>query len=85
MPFVEHDEVSQTLAFDGADHSFGIWILPWPSWRANDLLDAHVRDSLLEVVAVDSVAIADQKPRRFVLWERLNNLLRSPFGRRTLG
>ncbi len=81
MPFVEHDNVSQTLAFDGAYYSFGIWILPWRSWRANDFFDAHVRDSLLEEVAVDSVAITNQKPRCFFVRKGLDDLLRSPFGR----
>ena len=84
MPFVVHDNVSQTLAFDGAYYSFGIWILPWRSWRANDFFDAHVRDSLLEEVAVDSVAIVDQKPRCFLIWKGLDGLLCGPLDRKSV-
>ncbi len=82
MSFVKNDDVPKALAFHGAYHSFGIWILPRRSWRANDFFNAHIRDSLLEEVAVDSAAIADQKPRCFLTWKGLDDLLCGPFGRR---
>ncbi len=84
MPFVEHDNVSQTLAFDGAYYSFGIRILPGRSPRTNDFLDAHVCDSCLEIPTVDRIAIADQESWRFVIRKGFDNLLGCPLGRRML-
>ncbi len=81
MSLVEHDDVLKALAFDGAYYSFGIWILPWRSWRANNFFDAHIRDSLLKEVAVDSVAITNQKPRCFLVRKGLDDLLCGPFRR----
>ena len=82
MAFVEHDDVPKALAFDGPDHRLGVWILPWRLWGANDFFDSRVRDSLLEEVAVDSVAITNQKPRCFFVRKGLDDLLRGPFRRR---
>ncbi len=36
-------------------------------------------------MAVDRVTVTNQKPRRFVIRKRLDNLLSSPLGRRMLG
>ena len=57
-------------------------LLPRRSWCANDFFDAHVRDSLLEEVAVDSVAITNQKPRCFLIWKGFDDLLCGPIRRR---
>ena len=81
MSFVENDHVSKALAPDGAENPFGLRILPWRSRCRDNIFDAHVLDSILEVTPVDSVTVTNQKLRRCVVREGLDNLLRSPLGR----
>ena len=82
MSFVEHDDMPKALAFDGTDYPLRVGILPRRSRRADNFFDAHVRDSLLEELTVDSVAITNQKPRCFFVRKGLDDLLRGPFRRR---
>jgi len=56
-------------------------LLPRRSRRADDLFDAHVRDSRSEIPAVDSVAVTNQKRWSSIIRKRLDNLLSSPLGR----
>jgi hypothetical protein len=51
MGLVEYDHPIQTIAAYRTDDSFTIGIFPRRSGRDRDILDAHVPDPLLEVVA----------------------------------
>ncbi len=82
MPFIENNETLKALAPYRADQAFRVRILPGRLRRTEDLFDAHVLDALLESVAVDAIAVADQMFWRFLLRKGLNNLLSGPFGRR---
>ena len=85
MTFVQHDQVIQTFSAYGADHAFAVWILPWRAWCNKDFLDAHAFNSLLEVVTVDAIAIADEKPWGRLVREGVDDLLGGPFGIRIRG
>ena len=80
MNFVQYDQVIQTFSTDGADESFSVGILPGRSWRSGDFVDSHAFDAVLEVVAVDAVAIAREKTWCFLVREGVDDLLRSPLG-----
>ena len=53
----------QALAADGADEAFCIAVLPRTAWRGQDFLQAHALHPLVEVLAVDLVAVAQQVAR----------------------
>ena len=61
MPFAEHDQVIHTFSAHGADDAFAVWILPRRAWCDRDFFDPHVFHAVLEIVAVDAVAIANEK------------------------
>ena len=69
MSLVEYDDVVETFAAYCPDYSLGVRILPGRSWRSDDFFDAHVFHAFTEIVAVDRVAISEQKPRRFIKGE----------------
>ena len=48
----------------------------------DDLFDAHVSNSRLECVSVDSIATTNHKPRRGISGKCLNDLLRGRFSGR---
>ena len=75
MPFVQHDHVVEALPANAADDPFAIGILPGRPWCNRDFFDSHALDTLGEVVAVDSIAVADKKSRRLVEREGINDLL----------
>lgn len=78
MSLIENDDMVKALAAYRAYHSLHVRILPWRSWRRDDFFDTHVLDALAEELAVDPVAIANQKTRRCIIGERLDNLLGRP-------
>ncbi len=57
----------------GADDSLCVRILPRRSSCRDNLVDAHVLDSILEVMAVDRIAVTNQKP-----WLSLPEMLSEP-------
>jgi len=57
-------------------------ILPWRSGSRDHFFDAHVLDSVLEVLPVDRISIAQQEPGGVVIRKGVDNLLSSPFSRR---
>jgi len=61
VDLVQNDHVIKTLPAYGTNHPFAIRVLSGRPWCGQDFLDTHILDSLLEVVAVDAIAIADQK------------------------
>jgi len=80
MGFTQDDHLIQTFTADGADHPFAIRILPGRVWCNQDFFDAHVLDAFLEVVAIDAISIPQEKPRRLLVRECVDNLLGGPFG-----
>jgi len=61
--FVQHDDVVQTFSTECSDDTFGDRVRTWRSNGRCDAVDSHLSGSLAEIVAVDSVAIAQQVPR----------------------
>ena len=80
MPFVDNDDVMETLSADRAYESLTIGILPGRLRRANDFLDTHVLDALAEELTVDAIAISDQQSGRRIVRERSDDLLCRPCG-----
>ena len=81
MAFVEDDHVVETLAPNRADDSLDVRISPRRSGRSDDFLDAHVLDAIVEGLAVDAVAVAEDEPRSLFVRECLEDLLCSPLCR----
>jgi hypothetical protein len=82
MPLVQHDDMIEELSADTAHHALDVRILPRTSWGDEHFLNAHVPHPLPEGVTVDTIAVAQEIPRRFVPWERVYDLLGRPRCRR---
>ena len=80
MSFVEHDQSIQAVLVYAADQSLAIRILPGRTWCNQNFLDIHILDSILEVIAVDAIAISDKKTWCFLVGESIDDLLGGPFG-----
>ena len=65
--FAQHDYVVQAFPADGANDSFSEGILPGRSRRSEDFVDSHTFDAVLEIVAVDAIAIAKEKTWGFLV------------------
>src|SRR3954468_23549924 len=81
-PFIEHDEVIQTLSADAANQALDVSPLPRRTWRSQYLLDAHRSDLIHELIAEDTVTIAQQIVRRSFPRERFPKLVSRPLSRR---
>lgn len=53
-------------------------VLPRASRRSENFLDAHAFDAAADFLAIDAVAVANEKPWRRIEGERLAELLRNP-------
>ena len=80
MPFIQHDDVVETLSPYGADDPFAVRILPGRAWCDRDFFDSHVLDAVLEIITVDAIAITDKKTRGFFVRKGVDDLLGRPFG-----
>ena len=85
MSLVENDDVIEALATNRADQAFRVGILPRRTAGTHDLLDTHMLDPLAEELAVNPIAVTNQKPWRIVIRKGFDNLLRGPFRRRMRG
>jgi len=85
MPFMQDHYVIQALSTDTPDQALDIWVLPRTPGRNHDLFDAHMLHPLPKHSAVDTIAVAQQIPRRLVPGKRLDHLLCRPHRRRMLG
>jgi hypothetical protein len=85
MGFIEHDDTVEKLSAEGSNHSLYIGILPRTTGGNEYLFDAHVGDTLSEIVAIDAVPIAQKIPWTLVEWKGFDDLLYGPLGRRVLG
>ena len=81
----EPDDVVQALAPDRADHALGERVLPRRRRGEEARPDAPRRPALLEDVAGDTVAIAEELGRRRGPGERGLDVLGGPGGRRRVG
>jgi hypothetical protein len=59
--------------------------LPGRAWRDHDFLNAHVGETLTEIVVIDAVPTAQEIPWTLVEWKGFDDLLRGPLRRRVLG
>ena len=78
VPFIHHDHVVEAFSTDASDESFDERILPRTSWGSDHLVDAHVLDTALEVLAVDAVTIAQEEPWSLIPGESIDDLLSRP-------
>ncbi len=70
----------ETLSPYRADKALAVRILPGRPWRTDDLFDAHVPHAMLKHVAVNTIAITNQKTWRSIIGKRFNDLLSRPLG-----
>ena len=82
MGFAQYDHVVQALPTYRADNSFAVRVLPRRACCNRDFFNSHVSHAVLEVVAVDAVAVANEKTRCFLVRESVDSLLGRPLGMR---
>ena len=75
---MEHDHMIETLAPNGANHPLHVGSLPRGSRRRQHFVDAHVSHLSSELIAEDSIAVAEQVPRELVEGKCLPQLLPRP-------
>ena len=78
MFFAEHDHMTETLAADASNHSLRIRILPRASRCRPHLFNAHSLNSILEILAIDSISISNEITRRLILRKGFDHLLCRP-------
>ena len=82
---VQHHDVVEALAAQGADEAFHVRILPRRPRRRLDFVDPHGLDSAREHDPVDRIAVAQEVSRGGLPGERLHELLGRPLGRGGVG
>ena len=78
VAFAEDEDMIQTLLPDRADQPLCEGILPWAVGRGQDFSDAHALHAVVEGIAIDLVAIAEEVGRCGVVREGLHDLLGRP-------
>src|SRR5271167_3135838 len=68
----------EALAPNGTNHPLHVDSLPWGSRRGQHFLEAHVSHLFSELIAEDSIAVAQQVARQLVKGEGLPQLLSRP-------
>ena len=76
--FVEHDHMIEALAPNGTNHPLHVGSLPRGSRRGQHFLDAHVSDLSSELIAENSIAVAEQVAWELVEGKCLPQLLSRP-------
>jgi hypothetical protein len=82
MARVQNNKVVQTLSANRADESLSIWILPGTLKGCQHFRDAQRLNAQSNIIAVNTVPVADEKTGSLSIGESLDNLLRGPGGRR---
>ena len=80
MLFPQDDDVVEHLAPEGADHTFGEWVLPGSSWRAEYLLNSESGDGLPNEAVENGVPVAVKEAGEGVEGEGVQELLPGPCG-----
>ena len=75
---MEHDHMIEALATNGSNDSLYIGSLPWRARCGQNFADAHVSHLFSEVIAEDSIAVAQQVARELVKGKCLPQLLSRP-------
>ena len=81
MVVVENNDMIQAFSSNTSMEPFNVRILPGTLIDCQHLLYAHRFDALSKPISVDTVAISKKASGCSVPRERLDNLLRGPFGR----
>jgi hypothetical protein len=66
--FAEDDNVIETFSTDRSDQAFGIGVLPGGPWRSQNFLDADALAPTAELLAVDTITVANHVFGRRVFW-----------------
>ena len=85
MGFIQHDDMVEALPAYRADDALAIWRLPGRTWCDGNFFDSHAFHAILEIVAVDAVAITNEKTRCLIERKGVDDLLGGPFGVRIRG
>ena len=78
MPFIENNNVIQTLSPDRSDNAFHIRILPRRARSRKYFFDAETFHSMSESITVDAITVAKQIAWSGIKRECLNQLLSRP-------
>jgi hypothetical protein len=73
MSLSKHDDMVEKLSTDRANPTLGISVLPGRPGCAQELLDAHALDALVEGGAKDAISVAREKPGRRIVAERVSD------------
>ena len=79
---MEHEHMVQALAPDRTNHALDVGPLPGGSRGAQHFVDTHFSHLFSEVMAEDSIAVAQQVAWELVKGKGLPQLLSRPLGRR---
>ena len=82
MPFVERNEIVQTVPANGSDQAFAICVCRWRPNRTLQNAHAAVADRLIDGGGKDRIAVMDQEFVRVVEGQKLAELLDTPISRR---
>src|ERR1051326_694609 len=85
MFVVDDDHMIEAFATEASDQSLHVRILPRTSWSRPYLLNSHSLNSVLEILPVNSISIANQIARRLIVGKSLDHLLCRPFCSRMFG
>jgi hypothetical protein len=82
MALAEHENMIETVAAERADQALDVAVLPGRARRGRVIADAHAANAALHDLAIDRVAVAQQKARRFAPGKGVGDLPRDPLRRR---
>ena len=78
MTFIEHDAMIQAFSPKAADNPLHMAVLPRTTVSDRKVLHAETEHALLKMIAIDPVAIPDEKAWRRIPRKSFNKLLRCP-------
>jgi len=82
---MQHNHMIETLTANGSNHSLDIGSLPRRARCRQNFADAHISHLFSEVVAEDSIAVAQQVARELGKGKCLPQLLSRPLRGRVVG
>src|ERR1051326_8915758 len=71
---VDDDHMIEAFATEASDQSLHVRILPRTSWSRLYLLNSHSLNSVLEILPVNSISIANQIDRKLIVGKSLDHL-----------
>src|SRR6478672_7039500 len=77
MFVVDDDHMIEAFATEASDQSLHVRILPRTSWSRPYLLNSHSLNSVLEILPVNSISIANQIARRQIVGKSLRSAVPS--------